>query len=66
MPMNRATGAMTTTSVGSDRAVTKRKTRSVCPLAVTRSSSRSAWVIQIVPVSPTRQASVAPAAIRKM
>ena len=49
--MNRATGAITTTSVGSDRPVTNRKTSRVWPLAVTRSSSRSACVSQIVPVS---------------
>ncbi|KIU37023.1 hypothetical protein SR39_03060 [Methylobacterium radiotolerans] len=64
--MNSATGAMTTTRVGSDRPVTKRKTSSVWPLAVTRSSSRRACVSQMVPVSPIRQARVAPRAIRKM
>ncbi len=64
--MNSATGAITVISVGSDSPVMNRKTRSVWPLAVTRSSSRSACVTQIVPVSPIRQARKAPSAILNM
>ena len=64
--MNSATGAITTTSVGSDSPVMNRNTSTVWPLAVIRSSSRSACVTQIVPVRPTRQARNAPSAMRKM
>jgi hypothetical protein len=64
--MNSATGAITVSSVGRESAVTARKTNSVWPLPVSRSSWRSAWVIQITAVSPRRQARKALPAILRM
>jgi hypothetical protein len=64
--MNRATGAMTVIRAGSERPVTVRKTITVWPLLVRRSSSRRTCVIQITPVSPKRQARNAPEVIRRM
>ncbi len=45
---------MTAISEGSASAVIMRKIRIVWPLLVRRSIWRSAWVIQITPVSTTR------------
>lgn len=64
--MNRATGAITVMSAGSDSSVTMRNTKSVWPLPVSRSSSFSNCVIQMTAVSPSRQARNAPAVIRRI
>ena len=57
---------ITVISVGSDKPVTMKNIRTVCPLLVSRSSSRRAWVIQITAVSPISVAAKAPKAILRI
>ena len=61
---NSAIGAMTRNSSGSDRPVTTKNTITVCPLEVSRSNSRNAWVTQMTPVSVRRTITNAELVIR--
>ena len=65
MAMNTATGAMMVISAGIDRLVTARNVRIVWRLAVSRSNSRKACVIQITAVNENRVARKAIATVLK-
>ena len=64
--MNRATGAMITTSVGIASPVTDRKTSSDCPLSVSRLNCFRACVSQITAVNVNSAARNATAEIFRM